>query len=102
VRLQVRYISGAPTPDDLIAPLRQGRPVLLFWKTRALVVRAIVYDEFIYPNDQRMFVIREIKLVDPLLTGKQRESSFVTGQDNAADIGGTLEVVVIPDKVQSW
>jgi hypothetical protein len=103
VRLQARYISGAPTvPDDLIAPLRQGRPVLLFWKSRALLVRAVVYDEYIYPNNQRMFQIKEIKLLDPLLTGKQREVSFVNGRDNPAEIGGMFQVVVVPEKRQAW
>ena len=103
VRLQALYISGAPrVPDDLILPLRQGRVVLLFWRSRALVVRAVVYDEYIYPNNQRMFQIKEIRLVDPLLTGKQREVSFVNGRDDPAEIGGMFHVVVIPDKQQAW
>ena len=103
VRLESRYISGAPTiPDDLIAPLRLGLPVLLFWKSRALVVRAATYDEYIYPNGQRMFQIKELKLVDPLLTGKQRELSFVNGRDDPAEIGGVFHVVVVPEKQFPW
>ena len=103
VRLESRYSSGAPTiPDDLIAPLRLGQPVLLFWKSRALVVRAATYDEYIYPNGQRMFQIKEMKLVDPLLTGKQREFSFVNGRDDPADIGGVFHVVVIPETQFPW
>jgi hypothetical protein len=103
VRLESRYISGAPTiPDDLIAPLRLGHPVLLFWKSRALVVRAATYDEYIYPNGQRMFQIKEMKLVDPLLTGKQREFSFVNGRDDPAEIGGVFHVVVVPEKQFPW
>lgn len=103
VRLESRYISGAPTiPDDLIAPLRQGLPVLLFWKSRALVVRAATYDEYIYPNGQRMFQIKELKLVDPLLTGKQREFSFLNGRDDPADIGGIFHVIVVPEKQFPW
>jgi hypothetical protein len=103
VRFEPRYVSSAPTvPDDLILPLQQGRPVLLFWKSRALVVRAVVYDEYIYPNNQRMFEIKEIKLVDPLLKGKEREFSFVNGRDNPAEIGGIFQVVVVPDKQQTW
>ena len=103
VRLQARYISGAPRlPDDLIVPVRQGLPVLLFWKSRALVVRAVVYDEYIYPNNQRLFQIKEIRLVDPLLTGKQREVSFLNGRDDPAEIGGMFHVVVIPEQQQSW
>jgi hypothetical protein len=103
VRLQARYISGAPRiPDDLIMPVRQGRPVLLFWKARALVVRAVVYDEYIYPNNQRLFQIKEIRLVDPLLTGKEREVSFVNGRDDPAEIGGIFHVVVIPEDPMPW
>ena len=103
VRLESRYISGAPTiPDDLLAPLRQGHPVLLFWKGRALVVRAVTYDEYIYPNGQRMFQIKEMKLVDPLLTGKEREVSFVNGRDDPADIAGVFHVMVVEEKRFQW
>jgi hypothetical protein len=103
VRLESRHISGAPTiPDDLLAPLRQGHPVLLFWNARALVVRAVTYDEYIYPNGQRMFQIKEMKLVDPLLTGKEREVSFVNGRDNPADIAGVFHVVVVEEKRFEW
>ncbi len=103
VRLESRYIAGVPTaPDDLIAPLRQGQPVLLFWKSRALVVRAVTYDEYIYPNGQRMFQIKEMKLVDPLLTGKEREASFVNGRDNPSEISGVFRVVVVEEKRFQW
>ena len=103
VRLQSVYFAGAPTiPDDLIAPLRQGRPVLLYWKSRALVVRAVKYDEYVYPNGQRMFEITEMRLVDALLTGAERELTFVNGRDDPADIGGVFHVVVIEDKRQPW
>ncbi len=103
VRLQSHYTAGAPTaPDDLVAPLRQGRPVLMFWKSRALVVRAVTYDEYVYPNGQRMFQIKELKLVDPLLSGKEREVSFINGRDDAGEIGGMFQVEVIPEKVQRW
>ncbi|HET7183422.1 MAG TPA: hypothetical protein VFI82_01975 [Terriglobales bacterium] len=103
VRLESHIVSGAPTiPDDLIAPLRLGRPVLLFWKSRALVVRAVTYDEYIYPNGQRMFQIKEMKLVDPLRTGKEREVSFVNGHDDPADIGGVFQVVVVPETHPNW
>ncbi len=103
VRLESHTIAGAPQiADDLIAPLRQGRPVLLFWKARALVVRAATYDEYIYPNGQRMFQIKEIRLVDPLLTGKEREISFVNGRDDADEIVGLFHVEVIPQEAMKW
>ena len=103
IRLQSRYYEGAPTiPDDVIAPLRQGTPLLVFWKNRALVLRAVIYDEYIYPNGQRMFEIREMKLLDPLAPAKQREVSFVNGRDDPADISGVFQVTVIPEKTMPW
>ncbi len=103
ILLQSRIISGAPTiPDDLIAPLALGRPVLLFWKSRAMVVRAVTYDEYIYPNGQRMFQIKQMKLVDPLLTGKEREVSFENGRDDPADIAGAFLVEVVTETRPSW
>jgi hypothetical protein len=103
IRLQSRYLVGAPTiPDDIIAPIRQGVPIVLFWKWRALVVRSVVYDEYIYPNGQRMFEIREMRLLDPLVPAKEREVSFVNGRDDPADISGVFQVTVIPDQAVRW
>ncbi len=103
VRLQSRYVSGAPSaPGDLIMPLRRGQPLLMFWKSRALVVHGVTYDEYIYPNGQRMFQIKQISLLDPLLSGKEREVLFVNGRDNPADVGGIFRVEVIPEKRQKW
>ena len=103
VRLQSRIISGAPSiPDDLIAPLALGRPVLMFWKSRPLVVRAVTYDEYIYPNGQRMFQIKQMTLVDPLLTGKDREVSFENGRDDPADLAGAFLVDVVTETRPNW
>lgn len=103
MRLQSRYFGGAPTtPDDVIAPLRQGTPLLLFWNERAFLLRAVVYDEYIYPNGQRMFQIMEMKLLDPLAPPRQREVSFVNGRDDPAEILGILQVTVIPEDPMPW
>lgn len=103
IRLESRYLAGGPAaPDDLIAPVRQGTPLLLFWKARAFVLRAVVYDEYIYPNGQHTFVIHEIKLLDPLAPAKEREVSFVSGRDDPADISGVFQVTVIPEATMPW
>lgn len=103
VRLESRYFAGPPAaPDDLIAPLRQGMPLLLFWKGRALLLRAVVYDEYVYPNGQHTFEIREIKFLDPLAPAKQPDVSFVNGRDDPADISGVLQVTVIPETPMPW
>ena len=103
VRLQSRFTPGAPTiPDDVIAPLRQGRPALLFWKGRALILYGAAYDEYILPNGGRLFQIRELKLLDPLVSGDKRQLSFVNGTDDPSQIDGIFEVIVTPLNPMPW
>ena len=103
VRLESRFTPGAPTiPDDIIAPLRQSRPALLFWKGHAYVLYGVAYDEYIEPNGNRLFELRELKLLDPLLTGDKRLLSFVKGTDDASEIDGIFEVIAIPLNPMPW
>ena len=103
VRLETRYTAGAPTdPGDLVVPLRENRPALLFWKLHAYVVTAVTYDEYIYPNNQRMFEIREIGLVDPLEPAPKRALSFTKGTDDVNDITGCLQIVVTVEAQPRW
>ncbi len=102
VRLETRVRSGAPLPDDAISPLRRNHPLLLFWKGRAYVLRAATYDEYIYPNAQRMFQIREMALVDPLLHGKDAEVTFENGRDDPAEITGVVSITATPITSMPW
>ena len=87
VKLATKVIAGAPSiPDDALAPLKHGVPILVFWNARAYVLEGAVYDEYIYPNGQRMYLIRELKMLDPLASAKKREVSFVNGTDDPAGI----------------
>ena len=83
--------AGAPSSvDETIAPLTKGIPLLVFWKSRAYLLRGAIYDEYIYPNGQFMHQIRELKLIDPLAKVKEREVSFVNGTDDPADIDAVV------------
>ena len=102
VTLQAALVAGSLDPDSIILPLRRGLPVLMLWKGRAFLLRGAVFDEYIYPNNQRMFQVRELKLLDPLATGKDRDVSFLNGRDNPADVAGLLSVTATPVERQSW
>jgi hypothetical protein len=103
VKLQAQLIVGAPTiPDDAIAPLKHGVPLLVFWKSRAYIMQGAVYDEYIYPNGQRMYQLRELKMLDPLAPVKSREVSFVNGTDDPEDIAGLVSVTATPVPPGLW
>jgi hypothetical protein len=91
--------AGAPTDmGHIISSLQQGRPFILLWKGHPLLVTGMVYDEYGYPNGQRMYEVREIDMLDILYPDgdERRIRSFVKGTDNLEEIGGALEVVASP------
>lgn len=99
VRLKARYTKGAPTvPDDMIVSLREGSPWLFFWKGHPYLMIGLSYDEYVGPNNARIFQLKEIKLLDLLTTedDPKRQVSFVRGRDDAADIDGTMRVQALP------
>lgn len=97
VRLETVVIEGAATiPDNALAPLKNGVPMLVFWNSRAYLLTGAVYDEFIYPNGQRMYIVRELKMIDPLAAPKDRTVSFVNGTDDPAGISAMIYVSVTP------
>ncbi len=97
VRLETRIVTGAPTlGDDLIADLKAGRPALLFWKQRSYVLYGLLYDEYVYPNGQRNFQLRELRLIDPLRArGAERRVTFHADVDDPNDINGVLRIHAI-------
>lgn len=102
-KLAASSSAGLPdAPDAIIADARAGRPTLLFWNNRAYLLYSIVYDEFIYPTGQRMFIVKELKLLDPLQSGDKQKVSFVAGQDDAAQIDGVVQVTATPIEGTRW
>ena len=99
VRLRARYTNGAPAVlDDLIVSIREASPWLFLWKGHPYLAYAMTYDEFIGPNNARIFMVREIKLIDPLVSedDPQRKVSFVRDRDNLAEVDGTMRVQATP------
>ncbi len=94
-RLTTEVTLGTPQNDPLLAALIQGRPALLLWKQRAYVLYGALYDEFTYPNGQRLFDIRELRLLDPQAPhGQSDTATFDTRSDDPADLGGILLISV--------
>ena len=65
------HITGIVTKDItdvgyLVGSLREGHPLLILYGGRVLVLQSILYDEYIYPNNQRMFEVVKMTLLDPL------------------------------------
>lgn len=101
--LVARSSPGLPEePNALIAEARAGRPILLFWRNRAYLLYSIVYDEYIYPTGQRMFITRELKLLDPLASAEKQKVSFMVGEDNPAEIEGVVQVTATPIEGTKW
>lgn len=93
VRLELHYVSGAPSNvDDVVGGIQHKQLSLLLLRGHAYYLTGVTYDEYIGRNGSRLFEIKEMRLADtfPKLPG----SAFQKGQDDPADIAGTLSVSV--------
>lgn len=94
-QLKASYARGAPTvPDQMITSLRAGMPMIFFWKGHPYLMVGMSYDEYIGPNNARIFHVKQMKLLDPMVAENdpQRIVVFNRDQDNIADIDGTMTV----------
>ncbi|HLH07576.1 MAG TPA: hypothetical protein VKW78_10085 [Terriglobales bacterium] len=100
-KFHLKAIRTTGAPSDIghfIASLQQERPFILVWKGRPLLVTGMTYDQYGYPNGQRMYQVRTIDMVDPAYPegDEHRSVTFVNGTDDPNEISGTLEVVAVP------
>ena len=79
--------------SDLVGSLRDERPLLILYGGRVLVLQSVLYDEYIYPNNQRMFEVVKLTLLDPL---GGPPVIFDKATDDPALVEGIFEVRVGP------
>ena len=92
------HISGVVTKDVwdvgyLIGSLKEERPLLILYGGRVLVLQSVTYDEYVYPNNQRMFEVEKMTLLDPL---GGDPVIFDKSTDDPALVQGAFEVRVGP------
>jgi hypothetical protein len=92
------HITGIVTTDVsdvgyLIASLRDGHPLLILYAGRVLVLQGMLYDEYIYPNNQRMYEVVKMTMLDPL---GGDPVIFDKSTDEPARVQGVFEVRVGP------
>jgi hypothetical protein len=95
VRLELHYVSGAPSNvDEVVYGIQQKRISLLLLRGHPFYLTGVTYDEYIGRDGSRMFEIRELRLANTY--AKLPGLAFQKGRDDPADINGMLTVVVNP------
>ena len=93
--LEARFTPGAPVQaDPVIVSVRQNRPLMLLWRHRAYLLTGLTYDEYIATSGNKIFVVTELQLFDPLAEEGKRVVVFSRGQDSPDDIDGVLDLAV--------
>lgn len=96
-RLSADFTSGCPTQaDPLILAIRQRRPIMMLWRNQSYLLTGIIYDEYIAPTGNKMFIVTELQFFDPAAEEGKREISFVRDRDNPDDLNGVLELSIYP------
>jgi hypothetical protein len=103
LRLEARHSNGAPASvDQYILRLRSGQPYLLFWNSQVYLLHGVVYDEYIASTGDRMFQVRELKLLDLHPQARERETVFDRTQHDPRSIQAVMEVTVSIDPGTDW
>ncbi len=93
VRLELRYVAGAPSNvDDVVAGIQRKQLSLLLLRGHAYYLTGVTYDEYIGRNGSRLFEVRELRLADTF--PKSPGLTFQKGRDDPADIEGILNIGV--------
>jgi hypothetical protein len=93
IHLSAIITKDATDVGYLVGSLRDGRPLLILYGGRVLVLQSLLYDEYIYPNNQRMFEAVRLTLLDPLGSDPV---IFDKARDDPALVQGIFEVRVGP------
>jgi hypothetical protein len=96
-QLAAHFTTGAPAQaDPLIVSILQKKPLMLFWRKRAYLLTGMDYDEYIASSGNKMFIVTELRLFDPLGEEGKRQVTFSRDTDNPDDLNGVLEISIYP------
>jgi hypothetical protein len=96
-QLAAHFTTGAPAQaDPLIVSILQKKPLMLLWRNRAYLLTGMDYDEYITPSGNKMFIVTELRLFDPVGEEGRRQVTFSRDRDNPNDLNGVLEISIYP------
>ncbi len=103
VHLEAFFQKSTPNQtDQLLLPLVQQRPFLLYWRDHAYLVIGARWNAFVYPTGQRDVQITQLTLVDPYGQGKDRIVEFDPTKQNLSELGGIFEVQAAVIDTDPW
>jgi hypothetical protein len=95
-KVQITAVITPGVPNDIgyvIRSVREGQLLLTIWQGRPVVLQAVEYDEYVYPNNQRMFQARKLTFLDPT---QEKFIVFDKATDDLRDFGGMIDIRVGP------
>lgn len=91
ITVNAEYIApDSVSPDRIIAALQSNRALLLKWKSRLYVFYGARFDEKLYYNGRRDYVIHKLLLQDVRFSDSRREVIFNRDTDDWANVQGLL------------
>lgn len=102
--IEFTYQEGAPRlMDDIIASLKQDRPLVVIWKGHPYLLQGVLYSEGVTNTGVRYYTVRELRLLDPYVAaGEGHAVVFKNPDDDPAEIDGTYQVTATEIQGSDW
>ena len=100
VRVESRYVPGLSTPDNLVASVTRGHPLLLIWRGHPYLVRGVTYVVAIAQDGEKVIEVHQILLADACAPSEKVE--FRAERDDPGEVQGMMEVSVTPEPGNDW
>ena len=76
--------------DEIVGALKSGQPMLMEWNSRVLIVNGAIFDEKVYSDGRRDYVIHKLLLLDPTTVDIAPRRTFDREKDDWSQVKGFL------------
>jgi hypothetical protein len=91
ITVNAEYLaSDSIHPGQIISVLKANRALLVEWKSRLYVLYGAAFDERLYYNGQRDYVIHKLFLLDLRFSDSRRDFTFNRDNDDWGNVQGLL------------
>lgn len=90
------FAASTINSSQIVLPLLRQQPMLMQWNSHLYVLYGVTYDEDVYTDGTRDYVIHKLLLLDPGASGSTHHAVFDRLKDDWSKVQGLLLLTATP------